>query len=818
MVILKFGGSSVGAPDRIQKVLDIIISSREEHGEIAVVFSAFQGVTDQLIGLGKSAAAGRESYADGLAEIEQRHISAVQELISEKNRSTALDEVSLRIKNLTDVLHGVYLIKELTPRTLDFIMSFGERLSAYIISQCLLDRSFDCEFLDTRKLVRTDEKFGSAKVHYAESYANIRAYEKNNKKTKIITGFLGSTHNEETTTIGRGGSDYTAAIFGAAYNAAEIQIWTDVDGVLTADPRKVRKAFSLAEISYNEAMEMSHFGAKVVHPPTMQPAMYKKIPIRIKNTFNPTFPGTLIKKKIEPAATPIKGISSIDHVSLLRVQGSGLFGASDVTSRVFDALARRNINVIIIVQGSSEFSLCMAVPPDLAKEAKEVIEHELRLEISERQIGEVIIEENLSVIAVVGENMSRKPGTAGRVFRALGRNGVNIVAIAQGPSELNITGVVERRDEKKALNVIHEAFFLSGAKTTNLYIMGTGTIGGTLLKQIRNQNEILLRKHNININVIGIANLDGMFVDEQGIRLEQWEEEVKTRGEENDIDKFIRKMKEMDLANSIFVDCTASQAIADRYLDILESRVSIATPNKKANTGSYKQYEALKNTALRCNVKFNYETNVGAGLPVINTLSELLQNGDEVVSIEGIFSGTLSYIFNEFTAEKPFSQVVKEAMESGYTEPDPRDDLNGMDVARKLLILAREAGFEFEMDDLEIENLVPEGVREADSVEAFLEKLKEYDGDYEKRRAEAEAKGEKLRYIARLKGGKATVQLESVGIENPFYQMFGTDNKISYHTNIYSYRPMVITGPGAGAEVTAGGVLTDILRIADFLS
>jgi aspartokinase/homoserine dehydrogenase 1 len=818
MKILKFGGSSVGSSEKIVNVIKIISSALQKSKKIAIVFSAFQGVTDELIKISQLASLGDNKYQELFKSMEQRHISTAKELISVKKQSNILANIKLSLNELEDVIHGVYLVKELSPRTMDFILSFGERLSAYIISNAINDKGIACEYLDSRELVKTDNNFGNAKVDFEITTKNIKNYFKNHNTLQAITGFIGTTQNKETTTLGRGGSDYTAAIFGAALEASEIQIWTDVDGVMTADPRKVKNAFSLSHITYEEAMELSHFGAKVIHPPTIQPAFNKKIPITIKNTFKPDFKGTVISDKPNSNGFTIKGLSSIDTISLIRVQGSGMIGVSGIAKRIFSALAQVKINVILISQASSEHSLCIAVLPQNAQLAKKSIEEEFRFEIFENLVNEPIIENNLSIVAVVGENMRNSPGISGKVFQALGRNGINVIAIAQGSSELNISTVISKDHESKALNALHDSLFLSKEKSVNIFLVGTGLIGGTLLKQINNQVNYLAKEFGLDFKIIGLANSRKMLINSRGIDVINWKEELSSNGSQTSLEKFIAKIRELNLSNSIFIDCTASREVVDKYPDIFCSNVSIVTPNKIANSSRYSYYMELKQSALKHNVKFLYETNVGAGLPIIGTLKDLVSSGDEIQKIEGILSGTLSYIFNSFSEKDTFSEVVKLAKEKGYTEPDPREDLSGMDVARKLLILAREAGLNLELEDIEIEKILPAEVEKAKSVDEFFLKLKKYDKDFECMRQEAAARGNLYRYIASLENGKARISMQQVDADHPFYYLSGIDNVIAFTTKYNQERPVVVKGPGAGADVTASGVFADIIRAARFLS
>jgi bifunctional aspartokinase / homoserine dehydrogenase 1 len=817
MKVLKFGGSSIGNPERIKNVIDIVIDAKKKNTDIAVIFSAFQGITDSLIKMSNYAAKGNKEYLDLFVTLTDRHNEAVVKLVKENRHKKVLTNVSGLLNELENLLHGIFLVKELSVKTLDYVMSFGERLSAYIITEAIKDRKIQAEFLDTRQLIKTDDSFSNAKVIFDITNENIKKYFKEHSELQIITGYISSTVNDETTTLGRGGSDYTASILGAALDADEIEIWTDVDGVMTADPKKVKKAFSISTMSYVEAMEMSHFGARVIHPPTMKPAMEKNIPIRIMNTFNPKFGGTCILKSDGENKFPIKGISSIDNISLLRIQGSGLSWSSGIAPRIFSVLTNGNINVMLVTMASSEYSLCLAVLPKYAPQAKKLIDEELNYEIWEGLVDKVIIENDLSIVAIVGENMRKATGISGRVFQSLGKNGINIVAIAQGSSELNISVVIPKEHEAKALNAIHDVFFLSEYKSLNLFVVGTGLIGRTLFKQIQNQIKFLSKELFIDIKLIAIANSRKMLFDTHGLKVDEWEKRINSESEPMNLNEFVRRMKELNLPNSIFVDCTSSEQLLTKYLEILSSSISIVTPNKKANSSNYEFYLKLKQTAHKHNVKFLYETNVGAGLPIISTLQDLVTSGDKVIRIEGILSGTLSYIFNTFDGKKSFSQIVKDAQAKGYTEPDPRDDLNGMDVARKLLILVRESGYKLEMKDIKVQNLIPQNARGDASISEFFIELEKHDKEFEEMRAKASSEGKVLRYIARYENGEAEVSLNPVDNSHPFFWLSANDNKLALKTVYYFDRPIVIQGPGAGAEVTSGGIFADIIRIGNYL-
>lgn len=815
MKILKFGGTSVGSAENMRRVAAIVEDYQKKGSEIALVVSAMSGVTNRLIALGGVAVSGDESYLVELERLRTLHNDTLKQLNDGKLHPEGRDIIDKHFSELKDLLHGVFLIKELSPRSLDLIQSFGERLSANLITLFLQKKGLQATCLDTRKVIKTDSHFGNAKVNFRDTNALIRDYFEHTKGVVVATGFIASTDHNETTTLGRGGSDYTASILAAALEAEEVEIWTDVDGVMTADPRKVKEAYSMTRLSYVEAMEMSHFGAKVIYPPTLQPAISKKIPLRIKNTFNPEFEGTLVTQHGDGKKFPVKGVSSIEEISLVSLIGSGMVGVPGVASRLFGALARKGVNVVLITQASSEHSITFAVSPKEGVVAREVLKEEFAVELKSREIDRVEAEDNLSVVAVIGENMKNTPGIAGKLFQAFGRNGINVVAIAQGSSELNVSVVINKPNLSKALNSLHETFFLSDRKSLNIFLVGTGLIGGTLINQIKAQAAYLLEERSLKINLAGIANSRHMAFAEGGIDLENWKALVDKPGKGTDLKVFIEQMKQMNLANSVFIDCTSSANVIEFYEDILKSSISIVTPNKLANSGPYAYYEKLRKTAAKHGVKFMYETNVGAGLPVINTLSDLKHSGDKILKIEGILSGTLSYIFNSFKEGVPFSEVVKEAKARGLTEPDPRDDLNGMDVARKILILSREAGLKLDLKDVKLDPILSESCFKAKDINSFFAELKKEDERLEKRRQKAAAEGKKLRYIAKVEDGKAIVSLQAVDADHPFYSLSGSDNIISFTTQRYFERPLVVKGPGAGAEVTSAGVFAEIISISN---
>lgn len=818
MKVLKFGGSSVAKPERILGIVNILKSYYASGDTFTVVFSAFGGVTDMLIEMSKLAAAGDDSYTDLFEAFSQRHNDAVHTLLQKAQLDVVLPELERNHEVLRNLLYGIYLVREASPRTMDYVLSFGERNSAFIIAHTLQQAGIKAAYLDARKVIKTNKQFGAAKVDFNTTYKKIKAYYTEHPEVQIVTGFVASAKGGLTTTLGRGGSDYTAALLAAGLDAKVIEIWTDVDGVLTADPRKVKKAFTIENMTYAEAMEMSHFGAKVIYPPTLQPALHKQIPLYIKNTFNPSYRGTLVSSQSDPNGAPVKGISSVNQVALLTLSGSGLFGVPGISGRLFGSLAQAGINVILITQGSSEHAISFAIQPQFAEKARKAVESTFAYEIEHGIVNTVKVEKDLSVVAIIGEGMRYQPGIAGRLFQALGKNGINIIAIAQGSSELNISVVIPQTDEPKALNALHEAFFLSDTQELHLFIVGVGLIGGTLLEQIKAQATFLKEKRALEIKVVGLANSKKMYFATDGIDLDNWKEELQQSQTNTDLPIFLARMQEMNLSNTIFVDNTANEQVASYYEAILDKSISISTPNKIATSSSLLQYQRLQTIAHKRGVSFRYETNVGAGLPVISTLQDLINSGDKILQIQGVLSGSMSYIFNQFDGSRSFSDIVGEAQERGYTEPDPRIDLSGKDVRRKLVILGREAGFLIEPEDVVIEPILTESLEQATSVNDFFVQLKAHNGHFAKLQAKAAADDKVLRLIASLnENGKSTIALEAVGPESPFYALSGSDNMIVFSTRRYADRPLVVRGPGAGAEVTAAGVFAEIISIGNDL-
>ncbi|MEZ4994017.1 MAG: bifunctional aspartate kinase/homoserine dehydrogenase I [Saprospiraceae bacterium] len=818
MKVLKFGGSSVATPERIQAIADILKRYYANGEKFTVVFSAFGGITDLLLDMGKLAAKGDENYREKFSAFSSRHFEAAEALFHEDHLSEVMPVLEKNHEVLKNLLHGVFLVREASKRSMDYVLSFGERNSTFIIANYFRQEGLPTAYLDARKVIKTDKTFGAARVDMELTEKTIRQYyDAHPNEIHIVTGFIAADKGGLTTTLGRGGSDYSASLLASGLDAEAIEIWTDVDGVLTADPRKVSKAFTIPRMTYAEAMEMSHFGAKVIYPPTLMPALKKQIPLTIKNTFNPDFAGTLISDEADPGGHAVKGISSINEVALLTLSGGGLFGVPGIAGRLFTALAQGDINVILITQGSSEHAISFAIQPKLAAKAKKRVESAFEYEMKTGIVDPVRVEENLSVVAIIGENMRYRPGISGRLFQALGKNGINAIAIAQGSSELNVSVVINRNNESKALNALHETFFLSDTKELHLFMVGVGLIGSTLIKQIQDQAEFLRKTRSLELRIVGMTNTKTMHFNEIGIDLTNWKKKLKESETAADMRAFIQKMKAMNLPNSIFVDNTADESIAAFYEEILDASISISTPNKIATSSAYLQYQRLKTIAQKRGVQFLYETNVGAGLPVISTLNDLIISGDQITKIEGVLSGSLSFIFNSYKAGTSFSDIVKEAQKRGYTEPDPRVDLNGLDVRRKLIILARESGYPIEAKEVMIENILPVACQEAPTVESFFKALEKADDHFETMRQKAENEGKVLRMIAKLDNGHASIGLEAVDSSHPFYGLSGSDNMIVFTTKRYEERPLVVRGPGAGAEVTAAGVFAEIIKIGNLL-
>ncbi len=808
MKVLKFGGTSVGSAENIRRVKEIV---KGQDDDVIVVVSALGGITDKILNASKMAVLGTEYFNTEITGIRERHEEVVDALFDGEKREEVKDKVSKMLDDLEKVIQGVSMIGELTPKTLDKIGGFGERLSSLIISE-FIDEAL---WVDSSRLIRTDSAFGKAQVDFDVTVSLVREQFKNFNGICIAPGFVSSNKDGEYTTLGRGGSDYTAAIYAAALNASVLEIWTDVDGFMTADPRVISNAYVIKSLSYAEAMELSHFGAKVIYPPTILPVYKKGIPTWIKNTMRPEAAGTLITESRKNGKDlPIKGISSISNISLMTVQGLGMVGVTGISMRLFGALAKENINVILISQASSENSISVAIDTSKAQLAEEAIQREFEREIAADKINKVEIESDLSIVAIVGENMKHSTGIAGKLFNTIGKNGINIIAIAQGASELNISWVVKNSDLRKTLNVVHESFFLSENVEVNVFLLGIGLVGGNLLKQIQQQQEKLLKEKHLKIKLVGVANSRKMLLDREGITIDGFKERLDAEGEHSSLHSYKQAVIDMNIFNSVFVDCTASDAAASLYADLLNANVSIVTANKVAASSEYENYANLKRIAKRKGVKFLFETNVGAGLPIINTLNDLVNAGDRILKIEAVLSGTLNFIFNTISAEVPFSKTIHMAKEEGYSEPDPRIDLSGIDVMRKLLILVRESGYRIEKEDVAIEKFVPEELFSG-SIDDFWAGISALDADFEARRQVLAAENKCWRFVAKYENGKAEVGLQEVAQGHPFFDLQGSNNLVMFTTERYHEFPMIIKGYGAGAAVTAAGVFADIIRVSN---
>lgn len=812
MKVLKFGGSSVANAESIQKVADILIKNNGPH---IVIVSALGGVTDALIDTGTLAEKKDETYKDVLQTLEKKHLDTARALLPVTHQSSCLSMIKQQFNALEEICNSVFYLNELSLRTKDRIISFGELLSSKIIAAFLQSKNINHEWLDARTFIKTNSNYGYAAVDFAKTNELIA-----NKistaaiKIFIIPGFIASDENNNTTTLGRGGSDYTAAIFAAAINAGSLEIWTDVSGMMTADPRWVNNAKTIERISYQEAMELSHFGAKVIYPPTIQPVMQKNISTLIKNTFKPNETGTIIEQINEHTGNIITGISSINAIALLSLEGSGMIGIPGFSKRLFESLANEQINVILITQSSSEHSICVAINAADILKAKQTVDKTFEVEIAQRKVEPLKIETNQSIIALVGDKMKSHTGIAGKMFDALGRNGINVRAIAQGSSERNISAVIAHADIIKAVNVLHEAFFESSHKQLNIFIVGTGNVGSKLLNQIKQQQEFLSQHLNLQIRIAGIANSKKMFFADNGydIRLQDWQNDL-SKSKNMQLNEFVDTIIEKNLRNSVFVDVTANNKVAEVYDTLLAKAVSVVACNKIAASSSYKNYCHLKSLAKEYNALFLFETNVGAGLPVISTLNDLTRSGDVVTKIQAVLSGTLNFVFNNYDATKPFAEIVKQAQHEGYTEPDPRLDLGGTDVMRKILILARESGEHIEMDDITNNGFLP-GECFNGSVDDFYKSMLKHETHFKKLYDEAAAKNCKLKFVAEYQNGKASVGLKYIPNNSDFYHLYGKDNIVLFYTQRYSEQPLIVKGAGAGADVTASGVFADIIRVA----
>ena len=808
MKIMKFGGTSVGSVDSILKVKKIVEAEKEP---VIVVVSALGGITDQLIRTASMAARGDIAYESEFNGMVHRHEDMIQQVIPSGSTKRTLDKkIHDLLDELKDIYQGLYLLKDISSNMEDTVVSYGERLSSLIVGALIQD----AEVFDSRSFMKTERKHNKHLLDSSLSEQLIRETFRELPKVSVVPGFIASDKiTGRVTNLGRGGSDYTAAVIAAVLEASILEIWTDVDGFMTADPKVISTAYAIEELSYVEAMELCNFGAKVVYPPTIYPAFHENIPILIKNTFNPEAQGTIIRAQLSDNTKPIKGISSINDTALITVQGLGMGGVIGVNHRIFRALAQNGISVFLVSQASSENSTSIGVCNSDAELACEVLNTEFAKEIATGEINHVTAEKGLATVAIVGENMKHTPGIAGKLFGTLGRNGINVIACAQGASETNISFVVDATWLRKTLNVIHDSFFLSEYQVLNLFICGVGTVGGSLIEQIRQQRDKLMFERGLKLNVVGIASGHYAVFDREGIDLNDYRELLK-QGGESDLNRLKDEVIGMNIFNSVFVDCTASDAVAALYKDFLNHNISVVAANKVAASSQYENYKELKQTARRRGVKYLFETNVGAGLPVINTINDLINSGDKILRIEAVVSGTLNFIFNTISEDIKLSDTIRLAKEKGYSEPDPRIDLSGKDVIRKLVILAREAGYPIEQDDVEKHLFIPQELFDG-SLDEFWAKVPSLDADFEERRKRLVAEGKRWRFVARLDEGKATVSLEEVNQWHPFYNLEGSNNIILLTTERYKEYPMMIQGYGAGASVTAAGVFADIMSIAN---
>ncbi len=814
MKTLKFGGTSVANAQNIKLVIDIVTETSKKD-KLVVVVSAFSGVTDMLVFAAANAAAKDKNYKEIVNQIEKKHKEAIEELIPKTEQSDLLDTINANINHLKTLLDGCYLLGELSNRTSDTILSFGELLSSQIIAKALDQKIKGAAYKDSREIIKTNNHFGKAVVDFEVSNNLIASYfNSNNAQVTVIPGFIASSLDGNNTTLGRGGSDYTAAIVAAALDASHLEIWTDVNGMFTANPKIVKQAQPIETISYQEAMELSHFGAKVLYPPTIQPVLKKNIPILIKNTFEPDAEGTYISNNKNEKENPIKGISHIDGIALLTLEGPGMIGVSGSSKRLFEVLSNENINVIFITQASSEHSICIGILNTDADNAQKAINKAFELEIAQNKIDNCIVEKNLCIVALVGENMKNHQGLSGKMFSTLGKNNVNIRAIAQGASERNISVVINERDVKKALNTLHERFFEDNTKQLNLFVMGVGNVGEKFMDQISQQKKFLKDNLKINLRVIAVSNSRKMHFDEEGISLKDWQIHLED-GETANKESFIAKVKEFNLRNSIFVDITANEEISKTYEHYLRENVAVVTCNKIACSSVYENYSNLKRLSRKYNAPFLFETNVGAGLPIIDTLKHLIASGDKVNKIQAVLSGSLNFIFNNFSETYNFHDVVKEAGVQGFTEPDPKIDLSGVDVARKILILIRESGYQMEMEDIVNNSFLPAECMKTTNNDDFFKSLTANAVHFDNLLAQAKAKDSRLKFVATFENGKASVGLEFIPSHSPFYNLEGKDNIVQFYTDRYIDQPLLIKGAGAGAAVTASGIFADVIRIGN---
>jgi len=812
MEVLKFGGSSLADVAAIELVVSIV-EEKLKTERLVVVISAMAGVTDSLLDIGTKAATHNESYKISLKELESYHLDTARKLLPIHEQSAMLSVVKQKFNELEALLDGVYLLNEISTRTQDTLVSYGEVLSSLLVAAKFSFLPIASKLLDPKQIIVTNSNFSNAAVNFASTYQRCSAaVSDESKKLFIVPGFIAANELGQTTTLGRGGSDYTAALFAAAVKASALEIWTDVSGMMTADPRIVSHAKPIEHISYQEAMELSHFGAKIIYPPTILPVMQAGIPVRIKNTFEQTAVGTLIENVSASSYDFIRGISSINNIALLSLEGNGMVGIPGFSKRLFETLATAQINVILITQSSSEHSICVGVKQSDAAVAKSLIDATFATDISNGYLDPLAVETGLSVVAVVGENMKSHPGVSGKMFGTLGRNGINVRAIAQGSSEKNITAVLSERDVKKAVNVLHETFFETTHKQLNVFIAGVGNVGGKLVAQIAQQFNYLQENFRLQIRIVGLANSKQFLIQEEGIDLTNWKESL-ANAPLHGLNAYVQAIREKNLRNSVFVDVTANKDVAMVYASLLEKSIAVVACNKIACSSDYASYIQLKSLARLYNTSFLFETNVGAGLPVIGTLNDLLSSGDQITKIEAVLSGTLNFVFNNYDGTKPFADVVRQAQIEGYTEPDPRLDLGGTDVIRKIMILARESGKVIEMEDIANECFLPMSCFEG-SVEDFYKEMLVQEAHFKNLYDAAAAVNCKLKFVASYEIGKAKVGLQHIAPTSDFYHLYGKDNLVLFYSVRYPEQPLVVKGAGAGAEVTASGVFADLIRTA----
>lgn len=811
MKVLKFGGSSVANSENIKKVLAIVGKTSKET-KIAVVVSAFGKTTDHLLEGANNALKDISQSKLQLESIKELHIQTINELI-QNDVEIILEKVNSLFDRVLSIYEGIFLLQELSDKTLAKVSSFGEKLSSFIIANAAKEL-FDATHQESNQLIITDNNYLNAQVDFTKTNKNIvDFFNQNTHQVTILGGFIASNNANEITTLGRGGSDYSAAIFAAALDADELQIWTDVSGMFTANPKIVKQAFPIKEISYEEAMELSHFGAKVLYPPTIQPALRKEIPICIKNTFEPEHFGTLISKNTQKN-TSVKGISHIENISLITLEGGGMIGIPGFSKRLFETLSQQNINVVFITQASSEHSICVGIYENDGVKAKHFLDETFSIEIEKNKIKPIIVENDLAIIAVVGESMKNHQGLSGLMFSALGKNNVNIRAIAQGSSEKNISAVIHKKDAKKALNTLHEQFFEEKTKQLNLFVTGVGNVGERFLAQLHQQKNHLKEHLKLNIRVIGISNSKKMIFDKNGISLSNWKNELEN-GESTSLELFFNKVKELNFRNAVFIDNTANEQVAAIYERYLRESIGVVTCNKIACASNLENYKNLKAISRKYNASFLFETNVGAGLPIIDTLKNLINSGDKVQKIQAVLSGSLNFVFNNFDENSTFKNVVAQAQKEGYTEPDPKIDLSGIDVARKILILARESGYPLELKDIENNSFLPLESLQTSNNEDFYSSLVKFESHFQNIYQKAAEKNCRLKYVAEFINGKASVGLQEIPANHPFYNLEGSDNIVLFFTDRYPKNPLLIKGAGAGAEVTASGIFADVIRIGN---